>query len=357
MSTELNTLTKIVSEDVAWLVEQYPISWERLRSKTILITGAAGFLAAYMVETALYLNQERDFGITIISIVRSKKRFEARFPHFQKRPELICVEHDVSSPIKLDHKVDFIIHAASQASPKYYAIDPVGTLGANVFGTSNLLELAVQDSVEAMLYFSSAEIYGEAARVPTNESDYGYMDPLAVRSCYAESKRMGENMCASWCHQYGVPARIVRPFHTYGPGMSLVDGRVYADFVADVVHGRDISLKSDGLARRAFCYIADATAGFWMVLLHGENAKAYNIGNPEGMISIRDLAYIIAELFPEKKIAVRFDERPQNEKYLPTLIQVTCPDIKKAKTLGWEPSTSIRTGFRKTIESYFYEAY
>lgn len=345
-------MRRIVHGDISWLVERYPVPWDCLRGKTVMITGAAGFLAAYMVETLMYLNEERGFGVSVIAVVRNRKRYEARFPHFLGRPELICIEQDIRYPVDPRHHVDFIIHAASQASPTYYATDPVGTLGANTFGTAYLLELARQCKVEGMLYFSSAEVYGEAARIPTSETDYGFLDPLAVRSCYAESKRMGENMCVSWHHQFGVSARIVRPFHTYGPGMSLDDGRVYADFVADVVHGRDIVLKSDGLARRAFCYLADATAGFWMVLLAGEDARAYNIGNPDGVISIRDLAQKVAGLFPEKGIAVRFQEREKNEAYQQTGIQVTCPDISRVTKLGWLPSTTIEAGFRKTIESY-----
>lgn len=343
---------RIVSADMMWLVENYSVPWERLRGKTVMITGAAGFLAAYMVETLMYLNDTRALNATVLAVVRNKLRLESRFPHYRERSELICIEQDVHAPVRPDRKVDFIIHAASHASPKYYATDPVGTLAANTQGTANLLELAARNGAEGFLYFSSAEVYGEASRVPTSESDYGYLDPLMVRSCYAESKRMGENTCVSWHHQYGVPTRIVRPFHTYGPGMALDDGRVYADFVSDVVNGRDIVLKSDGLAKRAFCYLADATAGFWMVLLNAENAKAYNIGNPEGVISMRDLATMVAGLYPEKNISVRFVQRMDAENYLPSQISITCPDITLAQGLDWHPRTSLESGFRKTIESY-----
>lgn len=342
----------IVTADLDWLTSQYSIPWYNLRGKSVMITGAAGFLAAYMVETLLFLNETQQLNVAVIAVVRNRKGFTQRFNHHLKRPDLICVEQDISSPLHIDRRVDFIIHAASQASPKYYATDPVGTLSANTLGTAQLLELARINQVEGFLYFSSAEVYGEAARVPTAESDYGFLEPLAVRSCYAESKRMGENMCVSWHHQYGVPAKIVRPFHTYGPGMRLDDGRVYADFVADVVNGRDIILKSDGLTRRSFCYLADATAGFWMVLLGGANAQAYNIGNPDGEISIRELASLVAGLYPEKHILVKFEHRKESESYLPSQISVTCPDITLAKSLGWSPITLIENGFRKTIESY-----
>ena len=342
----------VVAADLEILTNQYPIPWHTLSGKTALISGAAGFLAAYMVETLLFLNETQQLNATVIAVVRNRNGFAQRFSHHLMRSDLICIEQDISLPLQVDQRIDFIIHAASQASPKYYATDPVGTLSANTLGTAQLLELARSHQAEGFLYFSSADVYGEPARVPTTESDYGYLDPLAVRSCYAESKRMGENMCVSWHHQFGVKAKIVRPFHTYGPGMRLDDGRVYADFVADVVNGRDIVLKSDGLARRSFCYLADAVAGFWMVLLAGKNAHAYNIGNPDGEISIRDLASLIAGLFPEQHISVKFEHRKESDGYIASPVSITRPDIVQARKLGWFPTTTLENGFRRTIESY-----
>jgi len=344
----------IVEEDLKFLTSHYSIPWQELSGKSVLITGAAGFLAAYMVETLLFLNETRQLNVKVIAVCRNRSRFAQRFSHHLKRSDLICIEQDVSLPFQVEQQIDFVVHAASQASPKYYATDPVGTLSANTLGTANLLELSRLNQVDGFLYFSSAEVYGEASSVPTSETDYGYLDPLAVRSCYAESKRMGESMCVSWHHQYGVPAKIVRPFHTYGPGMSLDDGRVYADFVADVVNGRDIVLKSDGLTRRSFCYLADATAGFWMVLLCGANSQAYNIGDPDGDMSIRDLAKLVAGLYPERNMSVKYEARDKVNEYLLSQVSVTCPSVRLARSLGWSPVTKIEKGFRRTIDSYIW---
>jgi UDP-glucuronate decarboxylase len=328
------------------------LPWEQLAGQTVLISGAAGFLPSYMVETLLYLNETRGLGIEVQAMVRSSASFERRFGMHGARPDLACIVQDVSAPLAHALRPDYIIHAASQASPKYYSTDPIGTLAANTNGTASLLKLAADSQAKGFLYFSSSEVYGETATVPTAERDYGYIDPLAVRACYAESKRMGENMCVAWHHQAGVAARIVRPFHTFGPGMQLDDGRVYADFVSCILNDQPIVLKSDGLAMRAFCYLADAVEGFWTVLLRGENAQAYNIGNPANEISMRDLASLLVGLYPEKRLSMTYAQRAAGETYLASPVSRIAPDIAKARQLGWSPRTGLADGFARTIESY-----
>jgi nucleoside-diphosphate-sugar epimerase len=273
----------------------------------------------------------------VVGLARSREKAEKRFAHQSGRRDLHFVFQDVCEPVRVDGPVDFVIHAASQASPKYYGVDPVGTLSANVIGSHRLLTLACQKQSQAYLFFSSSEVYGrlEQDEVGIRETDFGGADPAQVRACYAEGKRMGETMCVSWAKQYGVPAKIVRPFHTYGPGMSLDDGRVYADFVADVLAGRDLTLSSDGAARRAFCYLADAVAGFFTVLLKGAVGEAYNVGNPEGETSILELAKLLAGLCSEKRLQVRTDTEHRRPGYLPSAVDRHRPNVEKIGALGW----------------------
>jgi len=330
------------------------LAWAEFSGKTVLISGANGFLPAYMAETLLYLNECCDGKPTqVIGLVRNRERAEARFAAYRGRPDLRLLIQDVCDPIALDGPIHFVVHAASQASPKYYGTDPVGTLSANTLGTHNLLRLARDKGVVRFLFFSSSEVYGqvEPGRGPIAEDAYGYLDPTNLRSCYAEGKRMGETMCVSWHSQYGVPAVIVRPFHTYGPGMRLDDGRVYADFVSNVLHNRDIQMHSDGRAMRAFCYLADAVAGFFTVLQNGAAGVAYNIGNDEGEIAILDLAELLVGLAPHRGLKVVRQAPTANLDYLASQVARICPDITRARSLGWRPTTSVREGFARTLRS------
>ena len=343
----------IIDQDLASIAAA-PLPWDAFSGSTVLVTGAAGFLPAYMVETLLYLNR---FVLAkparIIAMVRNLDRARERFSRYLDREDLQILVQNVSAPLTFTESFDFVIHAASQASPVFYRTDPVGTLSANVLGTYNLLTAAQQYPVKGFLFFSSGEVYGivKDSTLSITEHDGGFLDPTDVRSCYGESKRMGETMCVAWAHQYGIPTRIVRPFHTYGPGMRLDDGRVFADFVRDILKGGPIVLQSDGSARRSFCYLADATLGFFTVLLKGEKGEAYNVANPDGECSISELADRLAVEFHSEGISVKRQVR-SDSKYFVSSIVSTVPNIEKARSLGWNPVFSIEQGFRRTIESY-----
>lgn len=327
-------MNKIIQQDLQTIVSA-PLPWKNFEGSTVLVTGGAGFLPAYMVETLLYLNKNVLLKPCLVTVmVRNKQRAEQRFgqylndPFFRIWHDDVCVAHG-----RLD--TDFVIHAASHASPKFYSVDPTGTLLPNVLGTRNLLNGSIA-TCKSFLFFSS----GDAA-LP--------IDPLDLRACYGESKRMGETMCAAWHRQFGVPAKIVRISHTYGPGMRLDDGRVFADFTRDILNGGPIVLNSDGSAHRAFLYLAEATVAFFTVLLKGECAKAYNVANPYSYTSIADLANRLGVWFniPVERRGEKIDTP------IPQAVEGTGPyDITLLKELGWNPSVMIEQGFARTVESY-----
>lgn len=344
----------IIAADLARIAAA-GLPWELLRGRSVLVTGGAGFLGAYLVKALLTASETHNLGLQVICVARKAGSAALRLSGCLGRPDFRVVEHDIGQPLPAGFpRADVIVHAASQASPKYYGVDPVGTLLANSAGTQYLLEHARHSGAERLLFFSSGEVYG-VPRDPqqaVGETDYGYLDPMNVRACYGESKRMGEAMCTAWAAQYGLHASVVRPFHTYGPGMALDDGRVFADFVADVVARRDIVLNSDGAALRPFCYLADATVGFLTVLLKGERGAAYNVGNPHAEIAIRDLATLLAGLYPERGIVPRFAQAIDTNAYLKSPIARSCPAIDKIAALGWQPHTGLADGFRRTIDSF-----
>ncbi len=348
-------MNKIIKEDVEGIIQSLP-DLQKLSGKVVLISGANGFLPAYMVETLLYLNNiYPNFGLRVIALVRNKAKAEKRFNHLLDNVYFSIKVQDVCEEINIEGEINYIVHAASQASPKYYGIDPVGTLNANILGTINLIKLAHLKKAESFLYFSSGEVYGDVSQdqYPIKEDTFGYINPVNVRSCYAESKRMGENICVSWFHQFGVKAKIVRPFHTYGPGMALDDGRVFADFVANIINKEDIILNSDGSARRAFCYLADATKAFFMVLINGKDGEAYNVGNPGQEYSILELANILVGIKPGLKLKVLVNNKPLIDKgYLKSPLVRNTPDTSKVAQIGWQPTVSVIDGFTRTIHSY-----
>ena len=343
----------IIDEDLEKIYNS-SINWVNFFNKTVLISGASGFLPAYLVESLLFVNKKYSkANIKVIALVRNEDNAKKRFLHYKESKDLIILVQDVCEEIIINTKIDFIIHAASQASPKYYGIDPVGTINANVIGTTNLLKLGKLNNIQGFLYFSSSEVYGDLpnSMIPTSEDNFGFINPVNIRSCYSEGKRAGETICVSWHHQFKIPIFIVRPFHTYGPGMSLNDGRVYADFVRDIVDCKNIEMKSDGKAIRAFCYISDATIAFLKVLTEGEVGNAYNIGNDNCVTSIIELAEKLVKIFPERNLNV-VKVKQENTTYINSSISKNIPNISKIKKLNWNPEIEITEGFKRTIRFY-----
>jgi dTDP-glucose 4,6-dehydratase len=203
-----------------------------------------------------------------------------------------------------------------------------------------------------LLFVSSSEVYGQVGGDSVLvETVYGQLDPATVRACYAESKRMGETLCVAWHQQFGLPTYIVRPFHTYGPGLLANDGRVFSDFAYNVARGEDIVMMSDGSARRAFCYASDAIAGFFTVLLNGQPATPYNVANPEGELSVMELAELLAGLYPDRGLKVDRRMPSADRDYLTSTFSRLIPDVRRLSSLGWSAQVTPQQGFRRMIET------
>lgn len=344
--------SKIIEEDLQYMFEKASFDWHIINGKTFLVTGAYGMLTSYMVYMLIYLNEKYNAGIKIIAVGRDYRKYQKRFNSYANREYMEFYQSDLSKPLSIEGDIDYIVHGASPASSQYYDVNPVGVLNPNVLGTYYTLELAKEKNVDGYLYFSSGEIYGNLVKEYIKEEDMGVLNPAEVRSCYGEAKRVGETMCKCYQHQYGIKTNMVRPCHTYGPTMDIDnDSRVFASFVSDIVNNRNIVMRSDGSATRIFCYIADAVLGYFTILLNGKPGEPYNVANEEGRISIKDLASMLCELFPEKKLSVEIQGQSTN--YLENAHKVHSNySTQKLETLGWKPSFSLQDGFSRTIKSF-----
>lgn len=343
-------------EDVA-AVTVRDLPWQKLSGTRVFVTGGGGFLGGYLVRTLLALNSSGALkqAVQVLVLVRNAAKARANLIDVLDDPHLKLREADLSAITKVDTaNCNYVIHAASQASPRFYGCDPVGTLLPNAVGTAALLEgLRASADPRGMLFISSSEIYGEVpSRDSLAESDYGVLDPTENRSCYAEGKRFGEALCAAWYHQFALPTYIVRPFHTYGPGLQENDGRVFADFTFNVMRGEDIVMNSDGSARRAFCYVSDAIAGFFTVLLKGEPAVPYNVANSSGELSVYELAQLLVNLYPEKKLSVVRRQTASPATRAHGISSELLPDTSRLAALGWSAQVDPVAGFRRMIDAY-----
>ncbi len=350
----MTTRHSIVEDDLARICAE-SLPWTEFDGAEIVVSGGSGFIAAYLIEALLYRNEHYRAGLSVTALVRNADRARRRFAAYDGRTDLRILTSDICAPLPADLRADFVAHAASQASPKHFASDPVGTLAPNTLGTHHLLSLAHRSQARSFVFLSSGEVYGRVPKAlgrALREDDYGPLDPLEVRACYGEGKRAGEAMCRAWHVQHNVPACIARLGHTYGPGMDLADGRVFADFTSRMVRGENIVLESDGIAVRPFCYLTDAVSGLLLLMLRGAPGTAYNLVNDEGAMRIRDLAACLVNLHPERGQRVVFSGAPPDPAAPVSLSPGIPVDTTRLRQLGWKPQVGVVDGFRRTILSY-----
>lgn len=339
-------MNKVLEQDLDAIIQEN-ISWEKLKGKTVLITGASGMVGSYMLYVLTRLNDKYNYNIRVIAMVRNVNKLPEEV---RNRNDVVVSVQDVTEKMNVEGAVDYIVHAASPASPLIMQNHPVETIAANTLGTFNTLTLAKEKEAEGYLFISSREIYGqpEEGQEFFYEDTYGFVDQLNPRSCYSEGKKAAETMCVSFYAEYGLNTKIARLAHTYGPGMSIYDGRVQADFLKNVVHNEDIVLKSEGTAVRTYTYIGDAIAGLYRILLDSDDV-VYNIGNEDGKVSIKELAEIMVSIYPERNLKLVFDIPEGGTKgTAPYTLGIL--NSEKLRKLGWEPKYSVKEGFKRTLD-------
>ena len=305
--------------------------------KTILVTGAAGFLGSHLCKRLL--NENENVEVLGVDNLYSGSRYN--LAEIQNHPRFEFMRHDITLPLWVE--VDEIYNLACPASPIHYQHDPVQTLKTSVHGSINMLGLAKRTGSK-ILQASTSEVYGDPKVSPQKEEYWGNVNPVGIRSCYDEGKRAAETLFFDYRRQHGVDTRVMRIFNTYGPRMRLNDGRVIPAFMGQALRGEDITVFGDGSQTRSFCYVDDQVEGIYRLLM-SDYTDPVNIGNPNE-ISILDFAEEIVRLTGSDQKIV-FKPLPQDD---PMQRQ---PDITVAReVLGWEPKVERAEGMEKTY-AYF----
>ena len=306
--------------------------------KRILVTGGAGFLGSHLCEHLL------GEGNDVVCIDNFFSGSKDNIRHLSTHPFFELIRHDVIHPLFIE--VDQIFHLACPASPIHYQHNPIKTVKTNVMGTINMLGLAKRIKARILLA-SSSEVYGDARVHPQTEGYWGNVNPIGLRSCYDEGKRVAETLMMDYYRQNRVDIRIARIFNTYGPRMAVDDGRVVSNFIVQALKGEDLTVYGDGTQTRSFCYVSDLIEALVRTMNSDEFVGPVNIGNPAEFTVLELAEKVLALTGSKSRIAL---------KPLPSDDPVRrCPDISLAKSkLGWEPRVGLEEGLGKTIE-YFRE--
>ena len=323
---------------------------ETLYGKKILITGGTGLICSGIVDVLFYLNKEKNADIKIILAGRSEERTAQRFYEMKNGEDFVFCPYDATKVSDISLDVDFIIHGASNANPAAYVAQPVETMEANFIGLNNLLKLCVNSKAERLLYLSSSEVYGQKDNMePFFETDYGFLDILNERASYPSSKRAAETLCVAYGLEFGLDTVIVRPGHIYGPAVIKSDNRATAQFTRNAVNHEDIVMKSAGSQLRSYCYFLDSASAILAVLINGEKANAYNISNPNSIITISEIAKWIAKAAGTN---LTFENPDDLEAKGYNLMSNSSLDSKKLESLGWAAEFSPEEGAQGCVKYY-----
>lgn len=321
------------------------LNLDALNGGTLLVAGATGLVGACVVDIVM---ADPHRNVRVIAAGRNRQRAEARFKAYADDPRFAFVQMDVTKPIAGDTHYDYIIDAASNASPNFFKLQPVEVIKANIDGAAHLLDYGRCHALRKMVYVSSGEVYGEGNGHAFSETSSGYVDCATLRACYPSSKRAAETLCVAYAEEYGVDVTIARLCHTYGPGFTESDNRVFAQFFRNVLRGEDIVLKSCGEQYRSWLYVVDSACALLHLLLHGERAQAYNVADATGNITIRQLAELVAAWARRKVV---FDIPQTADGGNTTPVTRATFDTSKIEQTGWRPLFDIKTGLAHSLET------
>ena len=339
---------ELYNEDLAYITE-LDLPWEKLKERSILISGATGLVGSFLVDVIMSKNID-GLNCTVYALSRNEQKASDRFLKWKDSQYLQLVPYDITKPFVRNDlgTIDYVLHMASNTHPMQYSTDPIGTITTNVIGVQNMLDFAVEHNATRFAFTSSNELYGEnRGDVELFDEDYcGYINCNTMRAGYPESKRCGEALCQAYKAQKGLDVVIPRPTRSYGPTMLMSDTKAISQFIRKGIVAEDIVLKSAGTQFYSYTYVADAVSGLLYVLLNGENGEAYNIADERSDIMLKDLAEIIAEI-AGKQVVFEIPDAVEAAGY--STATKARLDGSKLKDLGWTAKYDIKSGMERTI--------
>lgn len=346
-------MSSIIENDIRNILLHLGNDIHKLEGKRILITGGAGMLANYIVQVINYANDNIFKNkCTLFLVYRSKSK------KYKNSDYIRYLNLNIAEKIpKIDH-LHYIVHAASKAAPKFYTENKIDTLSTNIKGTFNVLSL-VDKSTESILYFSSGEVYGQPlTNEPIPETYIGSIDHLGQRSCYVEGKKAAETILMNYFYEKKYPIKIARILHTFGPGLNLMDGRVFSDFISNGLIKKNIAIKGNKDLKRPLLYIKDATIMLFKILFSSKNGEIYNVSNQRNLVSVKKMAEIVRNVFNNRygRTILSVEINDNDSKYYKGAVKQISLDISKfTKIFKFEPNTGVQESFERTIDFYLDE--
>ena len=342
-----SNLNNIFLQDLEYAVSVDFIDWNQFKKSKFFITGGTGLIGKTLVKVLLYANSKYNLDISLTLLVRSISKAKDKFRDY---PEIQYIEGNIENIPQSTVNFDYVIHAASPTSSRFFAENPVETLETSALGIINLFQFIKNMDIKGFVYLSSMEVYGAPCdNVKITENHPAVINLSTPRDSYPVGKCFCESLCVSYAAEYGIPTRILRLTQTFGPGVKYNDQRVFAEFARCVIEGRDIILATKGETSRNYLYTIDAVTAIIALLIKGENGKAYNAANETTYCSIKEMAEFVASNFGNT-ISVRIDETTGKNRGFAPVLHMNL-DTSKLKALGWHPNYSLDDMYYRMIIS------
>jgi nucleoside-diphosphate-sugar epimerase len=345
---KLFSASELYKEDIETIASGN-IDWNKLKNKSIMITGATGLIGTFLIDVLMYRNAKSDDCITIYAVSRNKEKAMTRFESYFASQYFIFVQIDIQNSFDLKSPIDYVIHGASNTHPVAYSTEPVNTILLSVLGTKAVLDAASAHNVKRTLFLSTVEVYGEnRGDVEAFKEDYcGYIDCNTLRAGYPEGKRAAEALCQAYIKEKNLDVVIARCCRVYGPTMGDDDSKAIAQLIRNAAKGENIVLKSKGGQQYSYCYVADVCSALLFLLLNGKNGEAYNVSDVNCDVTLLQIANILSE-YTNKEITFDIPSSVESAGYSKATKALL--DSSKLKELGWEAEYPIESGIIRTVK-------